>query len=418
MTKERFFYFATMKFSDYNISDEIKAQLKVLGFNKPTDIQYKAIKHILNGEDVMAIAQTGTGKTAAFAIPTINILQKKGKYVKKGVKCLVMVPTRELAKQIASVYREIGKKTSVKVFGLFGGVEQEQQIATLNNGVDVVVATPGRMFDLISQGALDLSSVKFLILDEADLMLDLGFAKDITDVMRFIPQKRQTLFFSATISKKIKKLAYDVVKNAIRIQISPKNPVAKTITHTIIDVEMDDKRFFLENIIKENEESKVIVFVRTKVRAERVVAAMERVSISAEGLHGSIDQKERFAILERFAKGENKVLITTDVACRGIDIPNVDSVVNYDIPENPENYVHRCGRTGRGKDRGQALSFCSSDEKELVEAIEEYTGDKIDRFDLSKGDYLEILDGSDDGGNNWKKLIDEENKFNDLDLEW
>ena len=406
-----------MKFSDYKISDEIKEQLKVLGYNKPTDIQFKAISHILNGEDVMAIAQTGTGKTAAFAIPTLNILQKKSKY-NNGVRCLVMVPTRELAKQIAKVYQDIGKKTGVKIFGLFGGVEQEQQINTLNNGVDVLVCTPGRMFDLISQGALDISKVKFLVLDEADLMLDLGFAKDIKDVMHHIPQKRQTLFFSATISKKIKSLAYDVVKHAIRIQISPKNPVAKTITHTIMDVEMDDKRFFLENIIKENEEQKMIVFVRTQVRVERVVAAMERVDISSEGLHGGIEQKERFAILERFAKGENKVLITTDVACRGIDIPMVEAVINYDIPDNPENYVHRCGRTGRGKHRGQALSFCSESEKELVLAIEEYTGDEIDRFDIEKGDYLEILGGSDDGSNNWQKLIDQENKFKDLDKEW
>ena len=407
-----------MKFSDYNISQDIKDQLEVLGFNKPTDIQFKAIKHILEGEDVMAIAQTGTGKTAAFAIPTIHVLQKKTKYSTSGIRCLVMVPTRELAKQIAKVYREIGKKTNVKVLGLFGGVEQELQIATLNNGIDVLVSTPGRMFDLISQGAIDLSGLKFLVLDEADLMLDMGFAKDIKDVMRFIPQKRQTLFFSATISKKIKSLAYDVVKNAIRIQISPKNPVAKTITHAIIEVEMDDKRFFLENIIKENEESKIIVFVRTRVRAERVVAAMERAGLKSEGLHGSIEQKDRFAILDRFAKGENKVLITTDVACRGIDIPSVDSVVNYDIPENPENYVHRCGRTGRGKNRGNAISFCSEGEKELVLAIEEYTGDEIDRFDMSKGDYLEILDGSDDGTNNWKKLIDQDNKFKDLDLDW
>ncbi len=406
-----------MKFSDYNISSEIKEQLKVLGYNKPTDIQFKAINHILNGEDVMAIAQTGTGKTAAFAIPTLNVLQKKSKY-NTGIRCLVMVPTRELAKQIAKVYQDIGKKTGVKVFGLYGGVDQEQQISTLNNGVDVLVCTPGRMFDLISQGAIDISGIKFLVLDEADLMLDLGFAKDIKDVMHHIPQKRQTLFFSATISKKIKSLAYDVVRNAIRIQISPKNPVAKTITHTIMDVEMDDKRFFLENIIKENEEQKMIVFVRTQVRVERVVAAMERVAISSEGLHGGIEQKDRFAILDRFAKGENKVLITTDVACRGIDIPMVEAVINYDIPDNPENYVHRCGRTGRGKHRGQALSFCSESEKELVLAIEEYTGDEIDRFDLDKGDYLEILGGSDDGSNNWQKLIDQENKFKDLDKEW
>ncbi len=407
-----------MKFSDYNISKEIKSQLEIMGYKRPTDIQYKAIKHILEGEDVMAIAQTGTGKTAAFAIPTLHMLSYgKNKY-NKGIKCLVMVPTRELAKQIAGVYREIGKKTSVKVFGLFGGVEQEQQIRTLNNGIDVLVTTPGRMFDLISQGVIDISGVKYLILDEADLMLDLGFAKDIKDVMRFIPKKRQTLFFSATISKKIKSLAYDVVRNAIRIQISPKNPVAKTITHSIIDVEMDDKRFFLENIIKVNEDSKFIVFVRTKVRVERVVSAMKRVGIHAEALHGNIEQKDRFKTLDRFAKGENRVLITTDVACRGIDIPNVDAVINYDLPDNPENYVHRCGRTGRGGQKGQAISFCSKGEVELLEAIEEYTGDKIDRFDIEKNEYLEILRDSDEGGYDWKKLIEEENRLNGLDLDW
>ena len=406
-----------MKFSDYNISKEIKSQLDILGFKRPTDIQFKAISHILNGEDVMAIAQTGTGKTAAFAIPTLNIIQQKSKYT-KGVQCLVMVPTRELAKQIAKVYREIGKKTGVKTLGLFGGVEQDLQISTLNNGIDVLVSTPGRMFDLISQGHLDLSSAKFLVLDEADLMLDMGFAKDIKDVMRFLPQKRQTLFFSATISKKIKSLAYDVVKNAIRIQISPKNPVAKTITHTIIDVKMDDKRFFLENIIKENLEKKIIVFVRTKVRVERVVAAMERVDVASEALHGGIEQKDRFTILESFSTGNNKVLITTDVACRGIDIPEVEFVINYDLPDNPENYVHRCGRTGRAGKRGQALSFCDPAEKEFLKAIEEYTGDEIDVFDVSKGDYLQILNDSDDGTNNWQKLIDQNNTFNDLDLEW
>ena len=406
-----------MKFSDYNISKEIKSQLDILGYKRPTDIQFKEISHILNGEDVMAIAQTGTGKTAAFAIPTLNIIQQKSKY-SKGVQCLVMVPTRELAKQIAKVYREIGKKTGVKTLGLFGGVEQELQISTLNNGIDVLVSTPGRMFDLISQGHLDLSSAKFLVLDEADLMLDMGFAKDIKDVMRFLPQKRQTLFFSATISKKIKSLAYDVVKNAIRIQISPKNPVAKTITHTIIDVKMDDKRFFLENIIKENLEKKIIVFVRTKVRVERVVAAMERVDVASEALHGGIEQKDRFTILESFSTGNNKVLITTDVACRGIDIPEVEFVINYDLPDNPENYVHRCGRTGRAGKRGQALSFCDPAEKEFLKAIEEYTGDEIDVFDVSKGDYLQILNDSDDGTNNWQKLIDQNNTFNDLDLEW
>ena len=407
-----------MKFADYPITDEIKSQLEVLGLKKPTDIQFKAISHIINGEDVMAIAQTGTGKTAAFAIPTLDRIQRaKGKYSRKsGVSCLVMVPTRELAKQIAKVYQEIGKKTGVKTFGLFGGVEQEQQIRTLDNGIDILVSTPGRMFDLISQGALDIKYVKFLVLDEADLMLDMGFAKDITDVLKFIPNKRQTLFFSATITKKIKSLAYDVVNNPIRIQISPKNPVANTISHAVTLVEMDDKRFFLENILKEHPDKKGVIFVRTKVRAERLVAALERVQLASEALHGGMEQKDRFAILDRFRSGENKLLITTDVAARGIDIPNVDFVVNYDIPDNPENYVHRCGRTGRGNKMGQAISFCAEQELPLLKDIEEYTGEEIERHQLSRDEYFSILDDTDDGSNNWKKLMKKANE--DFPDEW
>lgn len=407
-----------MKFSDYKISPLIKQQLEVMGFNKPTDIQFKAIKHILEGEDVMAVAQTGTGKTAAFAIPVVDKLESRNRKGYKGVRCLVMVQTRELAKQIAGVFQEIAKRTSVKTFGLFGGVEQEQQIRTLNNGIDVLVTTPGRMFDLISQGYLDISKLEFLVLDEADLMLDLGFMKDIQDVIKHIPNKRQTLFFTATISKKIKTLAYSVVRDAIRIQISPKNPVAKNIDHAVAFVEMDDKRFFLENILKEYDDKKFIVFARTKVRVERIVAAMERVNVKTEAMHGGIDQKDRFAIFERFRSGENNVLITTDVAARGIDIPTMDYVINYDLPDDAENYVHRCGRTGRGNKRGQALSFCSESEMELLTAIEEYTGEEIERYEIHKDDYMDILNDSDDGTNNWKKLIDIANKEDGTEDEW
>jgi ATP-dependent RNA helicase RhlE len=407
-----------MKFSDYNISPLLIEQLGQLGFNKPTDIQFKSIKHILDGEDVMAVAQTGTGKTGAFAIPVIDTLERKKRKGYKGVRCLVMVPTRELAKQISGVFNEIGKRTSVRAYGLFGGVEQEQQIRTLNNGVDVLVTTPGRMFDLISQGFIDVSKLEFLVLDEADLMLDLGFNKDIKDVMKHIPSKRQTLFFTATISRKIKSLAYDVVRDAIRIQISPKNPVAKNIDHAVAFVEMDDKRFFLENILKEYEDKQFIIFTRTKVRVERVVAAMERVEVKSEALHGGIDQKERFAILERFRSGENKVLVTTDVACRGIDIPTMDYVINYDLPDNPENYVHRCGRTGRGKKRGQALSFCSPQEKPLLVQIEEYTGEEVEPYEITREDYKDILFDSDSAGFNWQKLMRDADKRDGKENEW
>jgi ATP-dependent RNA helicase RhlE len=226
------------------------------------------------------------------------------------------------------------------------------------------------------------------------------------------------LFFTATISKKIKNLAYSVVRNAIRIQISPKNPVAKNIDHAVAFIEMDDKRFFLENILKEYEEKNFIVFARTKVRVERTVAAMERVGVKTEALHGGIDQKERFAILDRFRSGENRVLVTTDVAARGIDIPTMDYVINYDLPEDPENYVHRCGRTGRGNRRGQALSFCSSGERELLVNIEEYTGEEIEQYEIHEDDYKEILNDIDDPTYNWKKLLDQANKEDGKEEEW
>ena len=401
-----------MKFKDYPISSLIKHQLDLLGWSRPTDIQHRAIKHILDGEDVMAVAQTGTGKTAAFVIPVIHHLLNPKDLKKKQIRCLVMVPTRELAKQISDVFKQISAGTKLSTLGLFGGVEQDDQINQLQTKVDILVTTPGRMFDLVSQGFIDLSKVEILVLDEADLMLDLGFTKDIRDVLRLLPKKRQTLFFTATISKKIKSLAYDVVRDAIRIQISPKNPVAKNVTHAVAFIEMDDKRFFLENILCEFETQKFIVFVRTKVRAERVVAAMLRVEIVTEALHGGIEQDKRFAILERFRKGESRVLITTDVACRGIDIPDMDYVINYDLPDNPENYVHRCGRTGRGESNGQALSFCSPEEKILVEAIEEYTGEEILHYDITSAEYKDILIDTTDPTYNWKKLMDEFDKEN------
>jgi ATP-dependent RNA helicase RhlE len=404
-----------MKFKDYPISQSIKAQLDVMGFNRPTDIQFRAIKHILKGEDVMAVAQTGTGKTAAFVIPMLNhfLVKPRGKYA--GIRGLILVPTRELASQISKVVAEIALQTHLRVLGLYGGVEQENQIKTLNEGVDVLVTTPGRMFDLISQGFVDVSKLEIFVLDEADLMLDLGFNKDIQDLIRKIPKNRQTLFFTATISKKIKSLAYDVVRDAIRIHVSPQNPVSKNVDHAVASIEMDDKRFFLENILKEYPEKKFIVFARTKVRVERIVAAMARVTVNSEALHGGIEQNDRFAILDRFRSGDNNVLITTDVACRGIDIPDMDYVVNYDLPDNPENYVHRCGRTGRGNKRGQALSFCSKDENLLLDAIESYTGEEVQRFNITADDYKEILSDTELSDYNWKKLIAENENSEDWD---
>ena len=382
-----------MKFDDYHINEDIKYNLQQLGFKKPTDIQFKSIPPILRGEDVLAIAQTGTGKTAAFAIPIIHkIHQEKSSKRTDYVKCLVMVPTHELAIQIAEVFEKIAQKTRVKITTIFGGVEQEKQIQTLYKGVDIIIATPGRMFDLQHQGALDVSKIDILVLDEADHMLDLGFIDDIRDMMRFVPKKRQTLFFSATINEKIKKLAYSLVSNAIRIQISPKDPVSKNVQHAVAFIEMEEKRLFLERTINEHPDSKILIFVRTKVRAERVAKAMERANIKSLTMHSDKEHAERLKVMDAFKQGKVKILIATDINARGIDIPNVDYVVNYDLPDEPENYVHRVGRTGRGDKKGQAISFCSTEEKPMLKIIETFLHNPVHVIQIDKDDYLDTIE--------------------------
>ncbi len=378
-----------MKFEKYHVAQEIKNNLSALGFKRPTDIQFKSIPSIMKGEDVLAIAQTGTGKTAAFAIPIIDRIHrsKKSKRV-PGIKCIVMVPTRELAMQIGQVFQDISMHTRTSVFALYGGVEQDRQIKKIQDGIDILVATPGRMFDLISQGYIKLDRIDTLVLDEADHMLDLGFIQDIRSIKRKLVKRHQTLFFSATINKEIKKLAFSQVKSsAIRIEISPEDPVSKNVSHAVMFVEMDDKRFFLERFVKENPGSKIIVFVRTRVRAERVEKAMERVNISTCNIHGGRDQKERTLVMNRFKEGDFNILIATDVSARGIDVPDVDYVINYDLPEKAENYVHRVGRTGRGVKKGVALSFCSKEERDRLGEIQGFLNKKIEVIEISKNQY-------------------------------
>ncbi len=396
-----------MKFEEFGFNDAILRGIQDLGYKRPTDIQYKAIRPILRREDVLAIAQTGTGKTAAFAIPVLHLLLQ-GERSKEGyVRCVVMVPTHELALQISEAFQSIARHTQLVVSAIFGGVDQAPQIALLQKGVDVLVATPGRLFDLVSQQQLKLDKVEVLILDEADHMLDMGFLKDIQDLIRFLPRRRQTLFFSATIDAVIKKLAYSLVTKAIRIQISPKNPVAKNITHSVIFIGMDKKRFFLERVVNENPNSKILVFVRTKVRAERVKQAMTRVGISSMTMHSDKEQSDRLEALTLFKQNRVSLLIATDVSARGIDIPGVDYVVNYDIPEVAENYVHRVGRTGRGTAKGIAVSFCSDEEKEYLENIEEYIGQPIAVIAMDAIDYETTIDFSKENKNDWRSLLKE-----------
>jgi ATP-dependent RNA helicase RhlE len=303
-----------------------------------------------------------------------------------------MVPTRELAGQIGAVFNALSRHTRVNPFAVYGGVDQDRQIARLKDGIDVLVATPGRMFDLISQGAISLSRVTTLVLDEADRMLARGFLEDIQAIKKKLPRQHQTLFFSATIDKEIKKLAYSQVKtSAIRIQIAPDNPVSKNVSHWVVEMEMDDKRFFLRRFVRDHDTQRIMVFVRTRVRAERVTKALERGGISAVFIHGARDQAERDRIMARFKAGEERILIATDVSARGIDIPNLDYVINYDLPDNPENYVHRVGRTGRGTRKGQAFSFCSPGEKPLLHQIQALIHEEILIQPVSPEEYARIL---------------------------
>lgn len=357
----------------------------------------------------MAVAQTGTGKTAAFAIPLIQLIEKQKRVQRRqdGLKCIVLAPTHELVSQLVEVFEGLCKYTTVEVTGLYGGVKYDDQIVDLKNRVDIVVATPGRLFDLMSQGYVIAHRVSRLVLDEADHMLDLGFIHDIRQLVANLPGRQQTLFYSATINEKIKKIAYSLIKqSAIRIQISPKNPIAGNIHHTVAFMEMDDKRFFLERLIREHEEDKVMVFVRTMVRAERVKKAMERVGIVSLCIHRDVDQNEREASLDLFKQGVVTVLISTDLSARGIDVDNVRYVVNYDLPEQPENYVHRVGRTGRMRKKGEAVSFCSPDERPLLKEIEEYTDEKIEVLEIDGGDYQETILFSEQHDTDWRKLME------------
>jgi len=395
-----------MRFDKYKIADPIKRSLAESGFTKPTDIQFKAIPSIMKGEDVLAIAQTGTGKTAAFAIPIINWMHENQEKLAKGiVRCLVMVPTRELAVQITEVFQNLAKYTPVKILSMFGGVDQAPQTKGLERGVDVLITTPGRMFDLRSQGFIDLSQTEILVLDEADHMLALGFIRDIRDTIKNLPRKHQTLFFSATINEEIKDLAYSIVRNPIRIQISPKDRVSKNVDHQVAFIEMDDKRFFLERIIKEHETSKFLVFVRTKVRAERVFLAMQRVGIETITMHGDKEQQDRLDVMEKFRSGNVRILIATDVSARGIDISGVNYVINYDLPDVAENYVHRVGRTGRGMEKGIAVSFCAPEEKNILDEIQTFLGKPIQVLEIEKDLYKMTLAMTEEPGTNWRKLI-------------
>lgn len=395
-----------MLFESYKFIAPLAANLQREGFRRPTDIQFRAIRPTLNGADLLAIAQTGTGKTMAFAIPIIDILGRSThKRTEHAPRALILVPTHELARQIAEVFKKLARSTQLKVLCVTGGGDIDELVHSIPRYCDIVVATPGRILDLVRNKHLSLHYLQILVLDEADRMLSLGFRPDIDSLIGHMPQRRQTLFYSATISPEIKKLAHRLVRNPIRIEIAPEDPITQNVDHALLEVPMEEKRFFLERIIRENAESKIIVFVRTKVRAERVQAAMRRVNIETSIIHGGLERIERLWALNSFSEGSVRVLIATDVSARGLDIPNINYVINYDMPTEPEVYVHRIGRTGRGNKHGVAVSFCAPEEEPLRRAIESLIGRYLPIIEMDRVAHDETLALSAAADTDWRTLL-------------
>ncbi|MDL2308751.1 DEAD/DEAH box helicase [Bacteroidales bacterium OttesenSCG-928-B11] len=364
-----------MTFQELNIIEPILKALDEKKYIKPTPIQEKAIPPAMECRDILGCAQTGTGKTAAFAIPIIQQLYKQQHQGKqRPIRALVLTPTRELAIQIEECFRHYAKYTNVKHGLVFGGVNQNPQIEKLKKGVDVLIATPGRLLDLISQGFVKLDAVEHFVLDEADRMLDMGFIHDIKRVLMKLPKKKQTLFFSATMPPPIAALSKSILYKPIRIDITPESSVVETIEQFVYYVEKEDKRKLLVSLVKEAQKDSVLVFSRTKHGADRIARILCRAGIGSEAIHGNKSQTARQNALTNFKSGKTRVMIATDIAARGLDIQDLPLVINYDLPDVPETYVHRIGRTGRAGKTGKALTLCSQDEMSMLLDIQKKVG--------------------------------------------
>lgn len=354
-----------MVFEDLGIMPAILEALKGEGYINPTPIQEKAIPILIKGKDLQGCAQTGTGKTAAFAIPILqrlsqNPLQKNGP---KPIRTLILTPTRELAIQIGESFASYGKNVNINHTVIFGGVSQGAQVDALRRGVDIVIATPGRLIDLNNQGLVVLNKIEIFVLDEADRMLDMGFVNDVKKIIKLIPKHRQSIFFSATMPDSITQLASSILTQPQYVEVTPVSSTAETIAQELYFVDMVNKRDLLLHILKDKELKSILVFTRTKHGADKVVKLLERESIKAAAIHGNKSQNARQKALNDFKDKKLRVLVATDIAARGIDIDELELVINYEIPNIPETYVHRIGRTGRAGQIGKAISFCDSDER-------------------------------------------------------
>lgn len=372
-----------MTFNQLNISEPILKALNKKKYQSPTPIQEKAIPIALKGLDVLGIAQTGTGKTAAFSIPIIQQLNTSlTKNTKRDIKALILTPTRELAIQIEESFRDYAHFTTLRSAVIFGGVNQKSQVERLKQGVDILVATPGRLLDLISQKYISLDRIRHFVLDEADRMLDMGFIHDIKRLLPLLPQKRQTLFFSATMPQTIANLSKAMLHNPVKIEVAPESSVVETIKQHLYWVEKTDKTDLLISLLKQETTKSVLVFSRTKHGADRIVRRLNTKGIGSEAIHGNKAQNARQRALANFKTGKTRVIVATDIAARGIDISNLEMVINFDLPDVPETYVHRIGRTGRAGNSGVALTFCSQDERIMLRNIQKLTGKKLHQMNL------------------------------------
>ncbi|MES2426917.1 MAG: DEAD/DEAH box helicase [Bacteroidota bacterium] len=368
-----------MSFENLNLIEPILRSLKTEGYTTPTPIQEQAIPIVLQRRDLLGCAQTGTGKTAAFSIPILQLLYQDRLQHKeqKTIKALILTPTRELAIQINESLAAYGRHTGLKHLVIYGGVSQNPQVDALRRGIDILVATPGRLLDLMNQRFVHLDHVKMLVLDEADRMLDMGFVNDVKKVIAKVPAKRQTLFFSATMPKEIQHLADTILTNPERVEVTPVSSTADTIAQELYYVEKNDKRLLLQHILKDKEIKTALVFTRTKHGADKVVKDMVKIGITAEAIHGNKSQNARQRALTNFKNRTTRVLIATDIAARGIDIDELTHVINYEIPNIPETYVHRIGRTGRAGASGIALTFCDAEEIEFLRDIQKLIGKQL-----------------------------------------
>jgi ATP-dependent RNA helicase RhlE len=359
------------KFTDFGLIEPLRHALRDIDYSVPTPVQVQAIPPLLAGRDLLGCAQTGTGKTAAFALPIIQHIAKNHRKRERGfVRALIVTPTRELAAQIHENLIMYGKYLDVKTVVVFGGVGQNPQVKALNQGVDILVATPGRLLDLIGQGYIKLQNVEIFVLDEADRMLDMGFIPDIRRILGYLPKKRQTMFLSATMPPKIVQLSKGMVQDPVRVDVTPERPVVEFIEQRLMMVEVRQKPTVLINILKDKDVTRALVFTRTKHGANKLVRLLERAGIRAQGIHGNKTQNARQKAMDDFKAGRIRVLVATDLAARGIDVEGISHVINHDIPNVAETYVHRIGRTARAGCRGISISLCSMDERPYIKDIE------------------------------------------------